>query len=198
MSGLRVASECGAVPGVDRSSRRRRAGPCRSEHPGRGPDGDSHIRRRPDTSRSVVRGDGAGRAAARASGDVIVTTVVVLMARGDHFACLWAGDSRAYLLRDGVLRQMTRDHSLVQELVDAGSLAPEDAEAHPQANIITRAVGSEEPLQLDKVAGTLLPGDVILLCTDGLFKALREPEMAHLLAAGAGPQELLDTALKAG
>ena len=138
------------------------------------------------------------RAAERASGDVIVTTVVVLMARGDHFACLWAGDSRAYLLRDGTLRQMTRDHSLVQELVDAGSLAPEDAEAHPQANIITRAVGSEEPLQLDKVAGTLLPGDVILLCTDGLFKALREPEMAHLLAAGAGPQELLDTALKAG
>jgi serine/threonine protein phosphatase Stp1 len=137
-------------------------------------------------------------AAERANGDVIVTTVVVLMARGDHFACLWAGDSRAYLLREGILCQMTHDHSLVQELVAAGSLAPQDAETHPQANIITRAVGSEEPLQLDKVAGTLLPGDVILLCTDGLFKALREAEIARLLAAGAEPEEVLDMALKAG
>ncbi len=137
-------------------------------------------------------------AAERAKGDVIVTTVVVLMARGDHFACLWAGDSRAYLLREGTFCQMTHDHSLVQELVAAGALAPQDAETHPQANIITRAVGSEEPLQLDKVAGTLLPGDLILLCTDGLFKALRESEIARLLAAGAEPEELLDMALKAG
>jgi protein phosphatase/serine/threonine-protein phosphatase Stp1 len=137
-------------------------------------------------------------AAERANGDVIVTTVVVLMARGDHFACLWAGDSRAYLLRAGTLCQMTHDHSLVQELVAAGALAPQDAESHPQANIITRAVGSEEPLQLDKVAGTLLRGDAILLCTDGLFKALREPEIAGVLAAGGEPEELLDMALKAG
>jgi type VI secretion system ImpM family protein len=137
-------------------------------------------------------------AAERANGDVIVTTVVVLMARGDHFACLWAGDSRAYLLRAGTLCQMTHDHSLVQELVAAGALAPQDAESHPQANVITRAVGSEEPLQLDKVAGTLLPGDAILLCTDGLFKALREPEIAGVLAAGGEPEELLDMALKAG
>jgi protein phosphatase/serine/threonine-protein phosphatase Stp1 len=138
------------------------------------------------------------RAAERGTGDVMVTTVVVLLARGDHFACLWAGDSRAYLLRDGVLRQMTHDHSLVQELVDSGSLSPEEAETYPQANVITRAVGSEEPLQLDKVAGTLVPGDLILLCTDGLFKALREPEIARLLAAGGGSQALLDAALNAG
>jgi serine/threonine protein phosphatase PrpC len=93
---------------------------------------------------------------------------------------------------------MTHDHSLVQELVDAGSLTPEEAEMYPQANVITRAVGSQEPLQLDKVAGALAPGDVILLCTDGLFKALREPDIARLLAIGAGSQALLDAALKAG
>jgi protein phosphatase/serine/threonine-protein phosphatase Stp1 len=147
---------------------------------------------------AAVHADLQRRAAERGSGDVIVTTVVVLLARGDHFACLWAGDSRAYLLRDGLLRQMTHDHSLVQELVDAGSLTPEEAEMYPQANVITRAVGSQEPLQLDKVAGALAPGDVILLCTDGLFKALREPDIARLLAIGAGSQALLDAALKAG
>jgi protein phosphatase/serine/threonine-protein phosphatase Stp1 len=145
-----------------------------------------------------VHADLQRRAAERPDGDVMVSTVVVFMARGDHFACLWAGDSRAYLLRDRTLVQITRDHSLVQELVDAGSLAPEDAEGHPQANVITRAVGSHEALQLDKVAGALLPADVILLCTDGLFKALHEPEIARLLAADAEPRDMLDAALEAG
>ncbi|HSW03526.1 type VI secretion system-associated protein TagF [Aquabacterium sp.] len=137
-------------------------------------------------------------AAASTNGEMPVTTVVVLMARGDHFACLWAGDSRAYLLRDGSLCQVTHDHSLVQELVEAGALAPEDAESHPQANVITRAVGSEEALELDKVAGRIQPGDVLLLCTDGLFKALPESDISRLLAAGQGPEQLLEEALRAG
>jgi serine/threonine protein phosphatase Stp1 len=136
---------------------------------------------------------------ASTNGDIPVTTVVVLMARGDHFACLWAGDSRAYLLRDGSLTQVTRDHSLVQELVEAGMLAPEDAETHPHANVITRAVGGlDEALELDKVAGRILPGDVLLLCTDGLFKALPESEISRLLVAGQGPEQLLEEALQVG
>ena len=66
--------------------------------------------------------------AARRGPDVMVaSTVVVMLARGDHFACLWAGNSRAYLLRGGVLRQITRDHSLVQELLDAGAIGPDEA-----------------------------------------------------------------------
>lgn len=137
------------------------------------------------------------RRAADSRGGIMATTIVVLMVRGDHFACLWAGDSRAYLWRDGVLSQITRDHSLVQELVEAGTLRPEDAEDHPHANVITRAVGSQDPLELDKVAGRVEPGDVLLLCSDGLFKALAEAEMAQLLAAGSGPQPLIDRALQA-
>ncbi len=147
---------------------------------------------------SAVHTDLQRRAAANGSGEIMATTIVVLMARGDHFACLWAGDSRAYLLRDGQLSQITRDHSLVQEMVESGALAAEDAEHHPQANIITRAVGSQDTLQLDKVSGRIHPGDVLLLCTDGLFKALPLSEIAQSLALGAGPEPLLQQALRAG
>lgn len=136
--------------------------------------------------------------AASTKGEIPATTVVVMMARAEHFACLWAGDSRAYLLRDGQLSQMTHDHSLVQELVEAGELAAELAEGHPQANVITRAVGAPEPLELDKVAGRIAPGDRLLLCTDGLFKALPEARIAQLLIDGGGPEQLIERALEAG
>jgi serine/threonine protein phosphatase Stp1 len=113
---------------------------------------------------------------------VIASTVVVLLARNDHFACLWAGDSRAYLLRNGVLQQITRDHSLVQELVDSGMIRPEEAEHHPRANVITRAVGANlDDFALDKVSGRIQAGDRFLLCSDGLSKTLPESELAALL-----------------
>ncbi len=122
-------------------------------------------------------------AAQRGPSSVIASTLVVLVARGGHFACLWAGDSRAYLLRDGALQQISRDHSLVQELVDAGAIRAEDAENHPRANVITRAVGgSDETLELDKVSGPILAGDRFLLCSDGLCKTLHDDELAALLA----------------
>jgi protein phosphatase/serine/threonine-protein phosphatase Stp1 len=139
--------------------------------------------------------------AARRGPDVMVaSTVVVMLARGDHFACLWAGDSRAYLLREGMLRQITRDHSLVQELLEAGAIGPDDVMNHPRGNVITRAVGAEvEAFALDKVSDRLVPGDRFLLCSDGLCKTLPEDEMANLLAAidGTPPQALVDAALAA-
>jgi serine/threonine-protein phosphatase Stp1 len=138
------------------------------------------------------------RARSRSSGSPgPATTVVALLVQGDHFACLWAGDSRAYLMRGGTLSQVTRDHSLVQEMVDAGMLAPGEAESHAQANVITRAIGSQEPLQLDKVSGRLQADDKLLLCTDGLFKALPEAEIAAHLAVGGKPGSLLECALNA-
>jgi protein phosphatase/serine/threonine-protein phosphatase Stp1 len=131
-------------------------------------------------------------------GRVCATTVVVLLARGDHFACLWAGDSRVYRLRGGHLSRLTRDHSVVQEMVDAGLLDETEAERHPQANVITRAVGAPGDLELDKTSDRILPGDLFLLCSDGLFKALEEPAIAGLLAAGRGVAGLLDAALASG
>lgn len=124
------------------------------------------------------------RVEAAERGRLVATTVVVLLARDGHFACLWAGDSRAYLLRADVLTQLTRDHSLVREMVDVGAISAEEAEGHPRANVITRAVGAEiDEVELDKVTGELLPGDRLLLCSDGLTKVVTDMEIRALLAA---------------
>jgi serine/threonine protein phosphatase PrpC len=123
-------------------------------------------------------------AASRGPDVIIASTAVIVCARGSHFACLWVGDSRAYLLSGGTLSQITRDHSLVQELVDAGQLAPEAAESHPHANIVTRAVGAgdEAEFALDKVTDQLRPGERILLCSDGLSKSVPREVIAAVLA----------------
>jgi protein phosphatase/serine/threonine-protein phosphatase Stp1 len=115
---------------------------------------------------------------------VVASTIVVLLAREDNYACLWAGDSRAYLLRAGSFRQVNHDHSLVQQLVDAGVITPAQALVHPNANIITRAVGADgADFELDKVTGRLRSGDRLLLCSDGLSKTVPEHGLAALLAA---------------
>jgi protein phosphatase/serine/threonine-protein phosphatase Stp1 len=121
-------------------------------------------------------------AARRGPGAILASTVVVLLARDDYYACLWAGDSRAYLLRGGRFRQLTRDHSLVQELFDAGAISAEEAAHHPSANIITRAVGTQH-LELDKVTDRLYQGDRFLLCSDGLFKTVADRQLAGILSA---------------
>ncbi len=119
----------------------------------------------------------------RGPGVLLASTVVALVSGDDHFTCLWAGDSRIYLVRDGNIQQLTRDHSLVQELVDAGAISAEQAEHHPHANVITRAVGADlESFELDEVDGALQPGDIFLLCCDGIFKTLSDTTLATLLA----------------
>ena len=122
-------------------------------------------------------------AARHGTGVTVATTVVVLLARDDHFACLWAGDSRAYLLRDHVLTKITRDHSLVQALVESGTISEAEAASHPQANVITRAVGADSDIiDLEKRTGQLMAGDRLLLCSDGLCKTLPEAQLAELLS----------------
>jgi serine/threonine-protein phosphatase Stp1 len=139
-------------------------------------------------------------ASQRGAGSVIATTVVVLVARDDHFACLWAGDSRAYLLRGGTLTRVTRDHSLVQDLVDSGAITEAASEKHPHANVITRAIGaSTEILDLEKRTGRLMPGDRFLLCSDGVCKTLADAQLGTLLGADddAGAERLIMAALAA-
>jgi serine/threonine-protein phosphatase Stp1 len=156
----------------------------------------AEVRLRIKDTHSALREE-AGR---RGDNVTIASTIVVMIARNEHFACLWAGDSRAYLLRDGELRQITRDHSLVQELVDAGVIRPEDAEKHPRANVITRAVGADmnDDFEMDKISDRLMPGDRFLLCSDGLCKTVPADEIATLLVShgdATPPEALIAAAL---
>jgi serine/threonine protein phosphatase PrpC len=138
-------------------------------------------------------------AAAQRGTGMIASTLAVLLLRGGHFAVLWAGDSRAYLLRGGVLTQITRDHSLVQALLDRGAIAPHEAPSHPHANVITRAIGADDDSgELDKALGPVLGGDCFLLCSDGLTKALDDAAIAALLTAAEPAAALLAAALAAG
>jgi serine/threonine-protein phosphatase Stp1 len=130
---------------------------------------------------------------------IIASTIVVFLASGPHYACLWAGDSRIYRLRGGVFEQLTRDHSLVQVLVDEGAITAAEAEHHPHANVITRAVGAEGPdPELDKITDRAEPGDRFLLCTDGLNKALDDRLIARLVATDDPARRLIDAALEYG
>lgn len=116
-------------------------------------------------------------------GQIIGSTVVALLVYQRYWVCLWAGDSRAYLLRDGRLLQITRDHSVAEELIERGELQRDMAAKHFAANRLTRAVGVQQELLLDEVSGELLDGDVIMLCSDGLVKAVSEAEIADVLTA---------------
>jgi serine/threonine protein phosphatase PrpC len=96
------------------------------------------------------------------------TTMTVALVEGDEVAIGHVGDSRAYLIRDGRLEQLTDDHSLVAELVRSGKLTPEEAETHPQRSVITRALGTEADVDVDTFSVQAAPGDLFLLCSDGL------------------------------
>jgi serine/threonine protein phosphatase PrpC len=104
-------------------------------------------------------------------------TVVALALDGRRFACVWAGDSRAYRLRDGALAQLTRDHTLVQQLSDRGLIDPSEAGDHPDGHVVTRAIGASARIEVDSVHGTLADGDVFLLCSDGLSRQLDAGEL---------------------
>jgi serine/threonine protein phosphatase PrpC len=136
------------------------------------------------------------RARAKAAGPqtVIATTVACLLVYGEEFAAVWAGDSRVYQLRDGALAPLTTDHSRVQELVDAGLLPADQARFHPEAHVVTRAVGVGR-LHFGTRVGTVRPGDRFLLCTDGLTGMLADGEIAAALAHGT-PQEVAERLLQ--
>ena len=107
----------------------------------------------------------------------IGSTVVGLAIASGEFRCFWAGDSRCYRIRDDSIMQLTRDHSLVQDLVDAGMLDPAEAEGHPDANVITRAVGVRDNLRIETIGGDARPGDIFLLASDGLTRPLEDEEI---------------------
>ena len=125
---------------------------------------------------------------------MIGATVAGLLVHDGGFAAVWCGDSRVYLLRDGQLSQLTRDHTEVQELLDTGAITPEEAENWPRKNVITRAVGVRAQPQLDHVYGTLRDRDRFVICSDGLTGHVDDHEIAGLLQ-GSTPQAACDALL---
>jgi serine/threonine protein phosphatase PrpC len=126
--------------------------------------------------------------------EVVGTTLVALLVHSEHFACVWCGDSRAYLRRGGALSQISRDHSEVQELIDNGLLDEEKAKAWPRRNVVTRALGATDKPELDLVDGRIYSGDRFLLCSDGLTTHVAKDEIAATLSI-ASPQSAVDRLL---
>jgi serine/threonine protein phosphatase PrpC len=120
------------------------------------------------------------------------TTVSALTLYGSRFLIGQVGDSRAYLLRDGKLTQVTKDHSYVQEQVDAGYLTPEQARTHPYSNVITRCVGANADVMPDVYVGSVRERDLFLLASDGLTGMLEDPQLAEIMKNGRMPQEQVD------
>jgi len=120
------------------------------------------------------------------------TTVTALVLFETRFLIGQVGDSRAYLQRDARLTQVTKDHSYVQEQVDAGYLTPEQARTHPYSNVITRCVGANSDVIPDIYVGTVKPGDLFLLASDGLTGMLEDHQLAESLAPGETPQQQVD------
>ena len=121
------------------------------------------------------------------------TTASVLIISGRRYLIGQVGDSRIYLLRDGVLRQLTKDHSYVQEQVDAGFLTPEQARYHPYSNVITRCVGASDDVEPDSFAGETRDGDLFLVASDGLTGMVDDRRLQQLLISRAEPQRIVDS-----
>jgi protein phosphatase len=120
------------------------------------------------------------------------TTASILILAPGRFLIGQVGDSRIYLLRDGALRQLTKDHSYVQEQVDAGLLTPEQARYHPYSNVITRCVGAGDTVEPDAYSGDLRAGDVFLVASDGLTGMVDDRRIQQLLLSRASAGRVVD------
>lgn len=132
-------------------------------------------------------------AAEQAPGQVIGTTVAGLIGFGPRAVVFWVGDSRVYLFRDGILQQLTEDHTEVEELVQKGVILREDAHTHADKNVINRAVGADERACLDLDDIAVAAGDLFLICSDGLNKEVSDQEVEAVLARGGPLRELGST-----
>ena len=129
------------------------------------------------------------------------TTVVCVVVRGDEMQVAHVGDSRVYLLRDGVMRLLTRDHSIVQQLLEDGSITEQEAFNHPKRNILTRVLGVDDDVLVDWMRVPVREGDIALLCSDGLSTYVPDAEIEHVLNTTSFyemPDALIEKALDAG
>ena len=129
------------------------------------------------------------------------STLVMLVIEGTRYAVLWAGDSRAYLMRGGKLERLSRDHTQVQEMVARGMMTAEQAQGHPMGHVLSRAVGVQKEVAIDRAEGEIQPGDIFLLCSDGLHGVVGDEAIGAHFAREAPDQaldELIDLTLEKG
>jgi protein phosphatase len=130
----------------------------------------------------------------RAEGDDslrgMATTMTAMVISGNTAFIAHVGDSRCYLIRGGVITQLSRDHTLVARMVSEGRLTPEQAEAHPQRSVLTRALGADKDVDVDESRVTLIDGDRVLLCSDGLTGMLSDEEIRDYASSGADLDEI--------
>jgi serine/threonine protein phosphatase PrpC len=151
--------------------------------------------------RAFENGNRAINAAAVRAGRQMGTTAVLVHCDADDVLLLWVGDSRIYRLRGTAFEQLTRDHTLVQDLVDRGALLPGEAEAHPMSHVLSRAVGTQAALRYDTRVDKARPGDRYLLCSDGVTMVVPDALMADILSLGsidAAADRLLAETLERG
>jgi protein phosphatase len=120
------------------------------------------------------------------------STASALLLSDTRYLIGHVGDSRIYLVRDGEMKQLTRDHSLVQEQVDAGLLTPEQARHHPQSNVITCCIGMSSEIEPDIITGETRVGDVFLLASDGLTGMVEDRRLQQLLQSRANPERIVN------
>jgi serine/threonine protein phosphatase PrpC len=148
-----------------------------------------------------VNSDLLGMAEKLGPGQIIGTTVVVMLAVDDRCTAIWAGDSRLYRYRSGTLSQITHDHSLAAELSQQGDYSSDEIVGSAPDNIVTRALGARPELRIDTVNFEAQQGDVYLLCSDGLVKEMNPEEISNILDRGGSDessQSLIDLALQRG
>lgn len=125
------------------------------------------------------------------------TTLTAAMVDLDGVHLAHVGDSRAYLLRAGALRQLTEDHTLVNRMVRAGEISREEADVHPHRNVLTRTIGTEPDVEVDETDVPVIDGDRLLLCSDGLTGMVAGDQIRAILEATPNPQEAADRLVRA-
>ena len=161
------------------------------------PDGEALGRAREEANRAVIQAarEGRGRQG-------MGTTMTAAMLEGERLVIAQVGDSRAYLLHQGKLQQLTRDHSLMADMIEAGQLTPEEARTHPQRSVITRALGSDAHLHPDIYEINVETGDRLLICSDGLSGMIFDDQIENTLRRVQDPQrcasQLVNEAIAAG
>lgn len=161
------------------------------------PDGAALGRAIEEANRAIIQAahEGRGRQG-------MGTTMTAAMLEGERLVIAQVGDSRAYLLHQGKLQQLTRDHSLMADMIEAGQLTPEEARTHPQRSVITRALGSDAHLQPDIYEINVETGDRLLICSDGLSGMVFDDEIENTLRRVQDPQrcasQLVNEAIAAG